>query len=161
MFRLRTGNTRMITATIAQLDESDYDELMRFRRQVTKEGKFIRFPNDSRKKMEENQKFFSSNHHRHLALKEDEKIIGLCYFSLEHVSKIATLQTLVVLKSNAGKGLGFALLKAMEEECKELKMETITADVDQTNEVALQFYKRNGYKSFRHRFETVILRKKL
>lgn len=151
----------MITTTIERLTEADYDELMRFRKQVTSEGKFVRFPNDSRKKMEENQKFFSTHEHRHFALKEGEKIIGLAYYSLGPEFGIATLQTIVVLKSDAGKGFGHALLSAVVRDCKKEEMTLLNAEVAVSNEVCLEFCKRNGFYSFKRRFKTLILRKKL
>ena len=62
--------------------------------------------------------------------------------------QVAEVETLSVLESERGSGVGKALTSAAEEVANEAGVETLVVGVAHTNEGALRFYEREGYTPF-------------
>lgn len=77
----------------------------------------------------------------------DSQIIGFCaYYCNNKGSKTAFLTQLAVLERNKDSGIGSALLNDCILDCKNNQMINIECEVDYSNIVAINFYKKNGFK---------------
>ena len=65
--------------------------------------------------------------------------------------RTAELETLAVLPSHRGTGLGGALVDAVEEELGRLGVEDMWVGVVAANSDALRFYERRGLRTYLHR----------
>jgi GNAT superfamily N-acetyltransferase len=65
--------------------------------------------------------------------------------------RTAELETLAVLPSHRGNGVGGALMDAVEEELGRLGVEDLWVAVVAANADALRFYERRGLRSYMHR----------
>lgn len=77
----------------------------------------------------------------------DSQIIGFsAYYCNNKEKKTAFLTQLAVLERNKESGIGRALLNDCILDCKNNQMINIECEVDYSNIVAINFYKKNGFK---------------
>ena len=73
-----------------------------------------------------------------------EKVIG--WSGLTDVFGAGEVADIAVLKEFRGMGAGFALSKALIDECREKKMDSLILEVRESNESAKKIYKALGFK---------------
>jgi GNAT superfamily N-acetyltransferase len=73
--------------------------------------------------------------------------LATCFigFSTFHAKPLINIHDLAVLASARGRGVGRALLAAVEEEARELGCCKVTLEVNERNERALQIYRTAGF----------------
>lgn len=76
-------------------------------------------------------------------LKETEKVIG--YIIGDKIINFTNILNIAVEKNHRKKGIGFALLKTFEEECIKSGFNAITLEVRESNENAINLYKKCGF----------------
>ena len=77
-----------------------------------------------------------------LVAKEDDRIVGCVRGLLE--GRVCTIRALVVDPSKHGRGLGSALLRALEAELKDIERVDLTTNTIMERNVP--FYERHGYR---------------
>lgn len=93
-----------------------------------------------------------------LVAEEDAEAVG---YAVVHVKgpdetwvtseQTAELETLAVLPSHRGAGIGGALMDAVEDELGQLGIEDVWVAVVAGNTAALRFYERRGLRTYMHR----------
>ena len=75
----------------------------------------------------------------------------------EHIESISQmeLQKIYVLQEHHGKGIGTALLKEVKELSKEVHPDFIWLDTHISNEQAVRFYEKNGFKKIGNYYFTI------
>jgi [ribosomal protein S18]-alanine N-acetyltransferase len=81
----------------------------------------------------------------YIMAREKEQIIGFAGISV--CLDEATLNNIVVKKSCRGKGIGGELLESIIELCSDMKMKSLTLEVDTQNLPAINLYKKFGFKN--------------
>ena len=81
----------------------------------------------------------------YIVAKENNEIIG--FAGLSTCLDEATLNNIVVKKSHRNRGIGGELLESLIELCSELRMKTLTLEVDTENEPAIHLYEKFGFKN--------------
>ncbi|MGO9903743.1 MAG: GNAT family N-acetyltransferase [Solirubrobacteraceae bacterium] len=84
-----------------------------------------------------------------VALLAGDPAIGLALLTLRpnvwYTGAVALLDELYVVPVERGRGIGSALLKAAEEECRQRGSELLEINVDGEDAGARRFYERHGY----------------
>lgn len=121
---------------------------------------FIDFENIKEKLQEDFDEFWNANilkseleseNSKYIVAKENNEIIGFAGIIVTPVD--VEITNIVTKKSKRKKGIGKSLLDKLIEMAKELKSETISLEVNEKNNIAIQLYEKCG-------FEKVGLRKK-
>lgn len=90
-----------------------------------------------------NQMLVSS--HNFILAKMENETLGFLSYELNYKKRGQTkLHKLYLLPDKQGKGIGYALMKAVEEIALDKKQNTITLNVNRFNK-AFQFYQKMGY----------------
>ncbi|MFI5128336.1 MAG: GNAT family N-acetyltransferase [Chitinophagales bacterium] len=91
----------------------------------------------------------------------DEEPVGFVkvkkYSLNEHIESISQmeLQKIYILHEHHGKGIGTALLKEVKELAKEVYPDYIWLDTHISNEKAVRFYEKNGFKKIGKYYFTI------
>jgi GNAT superfamily N-acetyltransferase len=84
-----------------------------------------------------------------VALLAGDPALGLALLTLRtnvwHAGAVALLDELYVVPVERGRGIGTALLKAAEEECRRRGSQLLEINVDGEDADARRFYERHGY----------------
>ena len=86
---------------------------------------------------------FEVGHHG-LVCKEDNKMLGLLIFS--PIKPEAHLLSIAVIETQQYKGIGSLLLKSMVSQCKAMGINQVFLEVRASNEKAIGFYQKYGFK---------------
>ena len=86
---------------------------------------------------------FEVGHHG-LVCKEDNKMLGFLIFS--PIKPEAHLLSIVVIETQQYKGIGSLLLKSMISQCKAMGINQVFLEVRASNEKAIGFYQKYGFK---------------
>ena len=86
---------------------------------------------------------FEVGHHG-LVCKEDNKMLGFLIFS--PIKPEAHLLSIAVIETQQYKGIGSLLLKSMISQCKAMGMNQVFLEVRASNEKAIGFYQKYGFK---------------
>jgi ribosomal-protein-alanine N-acetyltransferase len=86
---------------------------------------------------------FEVGHHG-LVCKEDNKMLGFLIFS--PIKPEAHLLSIAVIKTQQYKGIGSLLLKSMISQCKAMGINQVFLEVRASNEKAIGFYQKYGFK---------------
>ena len=86
---------------------------------------------------------FEVGHHG-LVCKEDNKMLGFLIFS--PIKPEAHLLSIAVIESQQYKGIGSLLLKSMISQCKAMGINQVFLEVRASNEKAIGFYQKYGFK---------------
>ncbi|MDA8929677.1 ribosomal protein S18-alanine N-acetyltransferase [Gammaproteobacteria bacterium] len=86
---------------------------------------------------------FEVGHHG-LACKEDSKMLGFLIFS--PIKPEAHLLSIAVIETQQYKGIGSLLLKSMVSQCKAMGINQVFLEVRASNEKAIGFYQKYGFK---------------
>ncbi len=79
-------------------------------------------------------------------LKQENEPIGfIAFYDNNQETKVAFLSMIIVSKEYQGQGVGKYLLNKMIEVCRIKGMNSITLEVDKTNENAIVFYEKHGF----------------
>lgn len=74
---------------------------------------------------------------------EDGRIVG--YLGTWHIIDEAHITNVAVHKNFRGMGIGNGLMEALEKQCKDYKIASITLEVRASNKVAQNLYKKYGF----------------
>lgn len=86
---------------------------------------------------------FEVGHHG-LVCKEDKKMLGFLIFS--PIKPEAHLLSIAVIETQQYKGIGSVLLKSMISQCKAMGINQVFLEVRASNEKAIGFYQKYGFK---------------
>lgn len=86
---------------------------------------------------------FEVGHHG-LVCKEDNKMLGFLIFS--PIKPEAHLLSIAVIETQQYKGIGSLLLKSMISQCKAMGINQVFLEVRASNERAIGFYQKYGFK---------------
>ena len=86
---------------------------------------------------------FEVGHHG-LVCKEDNKMLGFLIFS--PIKPEAHLLSIAVIETQQYKGIGSLLLKSMISQCKAMGIYQVFLEVRASNERAIGFYQKYGFK---------------
>ena len=86
---------------------------------------------------------FEVGHHG-LVCKEDNKMFGFLIFS--PIKPEAHLLSIAVIETQQYKGIGSLLLKSMVSQCKAMGINQVFLEVRASNEKAIGFYQKYGFK---------------
>jgi len=93
--------------------------------------------------------------HTLLLAERDDEVIGYALVSVgagaatwDIGDRVAEIETLSVLEGERGKGVGRALTEAAAEVAKDAGAGSVAVGVAHTNENAIRFYEREGFKPF-------------
>ena len=86
---------------------------------------------------------FEVGHHG-LVCKEDNKMLGFLIFS--PIKPEAHLLSIAVKETEQYKGIGSLLLKSMISQCKAMGINQVFLEVRASNEKAIGFYQKYGFK---------------
>ena len=86
---------------------------------------------------------FEVGHHG-LVCKEDNKMLGFLIFS--PIKPEAHLLSIAVIETQQYKGIGSLLLKSMISQCKAMAINQVFLEVRASNEKAIGFYQKYGFK---------------
>jgi ribosomal-protein-alanine N-acetyltransferase len=86
---------------------------------------------------------FEVGHHG-LVCKEDNKMLGFLIFS--PIKSEAHLLSIAVIETQQYKGIGSLLLKSMISQCKAMGINQVFLEVRASNEKAIGFYQKYGFK---------------
>lgn len=86
---------------------------------------------------------FDVGHHG-LVCKEDNKMLGFLIFS--PIKPEAHLLSIAVIETQQYKGIGSLLLKSMISQCKAMGINQVFLEVRASNEKAIGFYQKYGFK---------------
>ena len=86
---------------------------------------------------------FEVGHHG-LVCKEDKKMLGFLIFS--PIKPEAHLLSIAVIETQQYKGIGSLLLKSMISQCKAMGINQVFLEVRASNEKAIGFYQKYGFK---------------
>ena len=86
---------------------------------------------------------FEVGHHG-LVCKEDNKMLGFLIFS--PIKPEAHLLSIAVIETQQSKGMGSLLLKSMISQCKAMDINQVFLEVRISNEKAIGFYQKYGFK---------------
>ncbi|MDA9133693.1 ribosomal protein S18-alanine N-acetyltransferase [Gammaproteobacteria bacterium] len=86
---------------------------------------------------------FEVGHHG-LVCKEDNKMLGFLIFS--PIKPEAHLLSIAVIETQQYKGIGSLLLKSMISQCKAMGINQVFLEVRASNEKAIGFYQKYGFK---------------
>ena len=86
---------------------------------------------------------FEVGHHG-LVCKEDNKMLGFLIFS--PIKPEAHLLSIAVIETQQYKGIGSLLLKSMISQCKAMGINQVFLEVRTSNEKAIGFYQKYGFK---------------
>ena len=86
---------------------------------------------------------FEVGHHG-LVCKEDNKMLGFLIFS--PIKPEAHLLSIAVIETQQYKGIGSLLLKSMICQCKAMGINQVFLEVRASNEKAIGFYQKYGFK---------------
>ncbi|MDB0065944.1 ribosomal protein S18-alanine N-acetyltransferase [Gammaproteobacteria bacterium] len=86
---------------------------------------------------------FEVGHHG-LVYKEDNKMLGFLIFS--PIKPEAHLLSIAVIETQQYKGIGSLLLKSMISQCKAMGINQVFLEVRASNEKAIGFYQKYGFK---------------
>jgi ribosomal-protein-alanine N-acetyltransferase len=86
---------------------------------------------------------FEVGHHG-LVCKEDNKMLGFLIFS--PIKPEAHLLSIAVIETQQYKGIGSLLLKSMISQCKAMDINQVFLEVRASNEKAIGFYQKYGFK---------------
>ena len=86
---------------------------------------------------------FEVGHHG-LVCKEDNKMLGFLIFS--PIKPEAHLLSIAVIETQQYKGIGSLLLKSMLSQCKAMGINQVFLEVRASNEKAIGFYQKYGFK---------------
>jgi ribosomal-protein-alanine acetyltransferase len=87
---------------------------------------------------------FEVGHHG-LVCKEDNKMLGFLIFS--PIKPEAHLLSIAVIETQQYKGIGSLLLKSMISQCKAMGINQVFLEVRASNEKAIGFYQKHGFKN--------------
>ena len=137
----------MIRTEIAK--SNDIQELCRLLEELFSMEK--EFEPDSGKQKNGIKKIMESSSTGFIAvIKENEKIIGmvniLYVVSTFLGEKAAILEDMIIDREYRGKGYGTTLIKYAVEEAEKRGAKRVTLLTDDTNESAMKFYEKNGFK---------------
>lgn len=93
---------------------------------------------------EEISKELNNSKYQYIVCEDNTKIIG--YAKLEFKIDSAYLDKLYLLKEYQGKGCGHMLIQTCFQLATDHGFKTMTLDVWEKNDKAIQFYKRHGFK---------------
>ena len=82
--------------------------------------------------------------HYGLVCKEDNKMLGFLIFS--PIKPEAHLLSIAVIETQQYKGIGSLLLKSMISQCKAIGINQVFLEVRASNEKAIGFYQKYGFK---------------
>ena len=82
--------------------------------------------------------------HYGLVCKEDNKMLGFLIFS--PIKPEAHLLSIAVIETQQYKGIGSLLLKSMISQCKAMGINQVFLEVRASNEKAIGFYQKYGFK---------------
>ena len=86
---------------------------------------------------------FEVGHHG-LVCKEEGKMLGFLIFS--PIKPEAHLLSIAVTKTQQSKGMGSLLIKSMISQCKAMGINQVFLEVRVSNEKAIAFYQKYGFK---------------
>lgn len=86
---------------------------------------------------------FEVGHHG-LVCKEDNQMLGFLIFS--PIKPEAHLLSIAVIETQQYKGIGSLLLKSMVSQCKAMGINQVFLEVRASNEKAIGFYQKYGFK---------------
>lgn len=81
----------------------------------------------------------------YIIAKENNQVVG--FAGIMTCLDEATLNNIVVKKSCRGRGIGGELLDSLIDLCSELKMKTLTLEVNVSNLPAIKLYEKFGFKN--------------
>ena len=128
MIMSKTNNQQEIYSVMARLKNSIYSSIVR--------NDFF---------LIELSKKFSKYAEFYCLKQEDEPIGYIAFYDNNQETKVAFLSMITVSKEYQGQGLGNRLLNKMIEVCRIKGMNSITLEVDKTNENAIVFYEKHGF----------------
>lgn len=80
---------------------------------------------------------------KYIVAEEDGKIVG--YLGVWHIIDEAHITNVAVHKDFRGRGIGGGLMEALDRQCKEYMIASITLEVRASNLVAQNLYKKYGF----------------
>ncbi|MCI8444451.1 MAG: ribosomal protein S18-alanine N-acetyltransferase [Clostridia bacterium] len=86
-----------------------------------------------------------SNNSNYLIAKLDKKIVG--FAGIKIVLNEADIMNIVTKKSFRNQGIGTLLLQHLLSLCKELKLSSLSLEVNETNLAAIHLYEKFGFKT--------------
>lgn len=81
----------------------------------------------------------------YIVAKENNQVVG--FAGIMTCLDEATLNNIVVKKSCRGRGIGGELLDSLIDLCSDLKMKTLTLEVNVSNISAIKLYEKFGFKN--------------
>lgn len=81
----------------------------------------------------------------YIVAKENNQVVG--FAGIMTCLDEATLNNIVVKKSCRGRGIGGELLDSLIDLCSDLKMKTLTLEVNVSNIPAIKLYEKFGFKN--------------
>ena len=147
-FKLKNG----FEVLVRNLNCDDYEAFCDFYEQLATEtiftNQYVGRPRRSRESFE--ARLNDENIYKLVALNDDQKIIGVCSVVIERpehpwLNKSCDFG-IMILREYTGKGLGFYMMKKMEEWARTKKMHRICAQVRAKNTAAIALYLKCGYE---------------
>lgn len=109
------------------------------------------FQSNVEKQQQGLQLLLNSNQATLLVAEVENQVIAMCsvqiLISTAQGSKVGLIEDVIVTKEWRGKGIGFALLKAVKEWAKERGLTRLQLLADKTNQYALDFYQKGDWKT--------------
>lgn len=97
-----------------------------------------------------------------VAIENDTEVVGLsALYANDEKSKEAYLAQIAVSQNHQGKGIGQLLLNYDIEYSKRMGMISLKLEVAKTNDIAVSFYKKNGFVLVSSIESSVLMRKML
>lgn len=94
--------------------------------------------------IKENYEFKINPYTRCFVYEKDKKIIGFIVFSVMYEK--AEIIDIAVLNEYQNQNIGTQLISIVEKECIDKKCENVTLEVRQSNQSAISFYKKHGFR---------------
>lgn len=104
----------------------------------------IKTINELGKLLHDNYEFNLDIYSRCLVIEKNDEIVGFIVYSI--IYNRAEIIDIVIDKSKRNNGLGKELLQAAIFDCKKSNCVNITLEVNESNSIAINFYKTNGFK---------------
>ncbi|MCC2256272.1 GNAT family N-acetyltransferase [Ruminococcus sp. CLA-AA-H200] len=97
-----------------------------------------------------------------ICARKEERIAGFVAFYANDKFKCCGFLSMIIISHQfRGGGIGSSLLRRCSEQCKKSGMTTLRLEVNEKNERAILFYKKNGFKEISKKDTSFFLEKNL
>lgn len=97
-----------------------------------------------------------------ISARKEDKIAGfVAFYANDEIKCRGFLSMIIISHQFQGYGIGSGLLRRCIEQCKKSGMTTLRLEVNEKNERAILFYKKNGFKEISKKDFSLFLEKDL